>query len=378
MKSNERIDRLAAQLHEQVKNSGERMTPLERFNCVNVHHAKPDRLMAWAFYREYPRYLVDYKVRDLETDYLKECESMLAGLVEFGFDTIWTNVDLYSVTPEIMGVDIDMIEDAVSVPKAAVLKKPEDLKLLKAINPETDGRLPVVLDTVALLREKIGDIYPIIGHLSGPISLACCLRGASKFVVDMKRRPDFVRELLDYCAEVTITIGKALLDRGAVGISMADATGSPSLCSPKQYNDLFMPAYMKIQKALACMTPPGVRWHSQSGIDEVADIEKFVTESCEAGNTVFHVATPWALNCDIKRILDILKSYGACLWFGIAPAAFANLTEDEMETLVKEYIDTYARGYEGYFLMGPNMLNDTSKPELVKAWMHAMKKYGKC
>ena len=94
MKSNERIDRLAAQLHEQVKNSGERMTPLERFNCVNVHHAKPDRLMAWAFYREYPRYLVNYKVRDLETDYLKECESMLAGLVEFGFDTIWTNVDL--------------------------------------------------------------------------------------------------------------------------------------------------------------------------------------------------------------------------------------------------------------------------------------------
>ena len=76
------------------------MTPLERFNCVNVHHAKPDRLMAWAFYREYPRYLVNYKVRDLETDYLKECESMLAGLVEFGFDTIWTNVDLYSVTPE--------------------------------------------------------------------------------------------------------------------------------------------------------------------------------------------------------------------------------------------------------------------------------------
>ena len=378
MKSNERIDELAWKHHENVKNSGEQMTPLERFWCVNVDHQKPDRLMAWAFYREYPRYLVNYTVREVETDYLKECESMLAGLVEFGYDTIWTNVDVYSVTPEILGVEIDMIEDAVSVPQAPVIKKPEDLDNLKMICPETDGRLPVVLNTVELLREKIGDIYPIIGHLSGPISLASCLRGASKFVVDMKRRPEFTKKLLDYCADVTIAIGKALLDRGAVGISMADATGSPSLCSPQQYNELFMPAYEKIQKALACMTPPGVRWHSQSGIDEVEDIEKFVRESCEAGNTVFHVATPWALNCDIRKILDILKEYGACLWFGIAPAAFASSTEEEMDALVKEYIEKYAKDYEGYFLMGPNMLNDTSKPELVKAWMNAMKKYGTC
>lgn len=379
MKSNEMIDRLAGQLHENIRKSGDGMTPLERFYCVNLNHKKPDRLMTWAFYREYPRYLTPYTVRELETDYLKECESMLSGLVEFGYDTIWTNVDVYSVTPEILGVEIDMIEDAVSVPQKAVLKKPEDLEKLRKVDfcPEKDGRLPVVLDTVALLREKIGDIYPVIGHVSGPISLACSLRGATKFVVDMKRRPEFVKELLDCCADITIKIGKALLDRGAIMVSMADATGSPSLCSPQQYNDLFMPAYQKIQKALAHMTPCGVRWHSQSGIDEVQDIEAFVRESCEAGNTVFHVATPWALNCDIHKILDILKEYGACLWFGIAPAAFGTMTPEEMDALVKEYIEKYARGYEGYFLMGPNMLNDTSKPELVHAWMDAMKKYGK-
>ena len=52
--------------------------------------------------------------------------------------------------------------------------------------------------------------------------------------------------------------------------------------------------------------------------------------------------------------------------------------EEEMDALVKEYIEKYAKDYEGYFLMGPNMLNDTSKPELVKTWMNAMKKYGTC
>lgn len=377
--SNPRIDELAAKLHDKVRESGDLMTPLERFNCVNVAHQKPDHLMTWAFYREFPRYLVGYTVKELETDYQKECESMLAGLNEFGMDTIWTNVDLYSVTPELLGVEVDMIEDAVSVPMTPVLKKPEDLsKLPKTINPETDGRLNVVLNTVALLREKIGDIYPIIGHLSGPISLASSLRGASKFIVDIKRRPEFVKELLDYCADITITIGKALLDRGAIAISMADATGSPDLCSPEQYTEIFLPAYMKIQKALAKMTPPGVRWHSQSGINKLDDIEAFVRESCEAGNTVFHVATPWSLDCDIRGILEILKQYKACLWFGIAPSDFATLTVEQMDQLIKNYIETYAKGYEEYFLMGPNMLNDTTKPELVHAWMNAMRKYGRC
>jgi uroporphyrinogen-III decarboxylase len=203
------------------------------------------------------------------------------------------------------------------------------------------------------------------------------LRGATKFVIDIKKRPEFVAELLDYCADQTIRIGKALLDRGAIGISLADATGSPSMCSSQQYTELFLPAYKKIQKALAHLTPPGVRWHSQSGIDELTEIERFVRESCEAGNTVFHVATPWSLKLDIRGILEILKEYGACLWFGIAPAAFSQLTPAEMDSLVKEYIEKYAKGYEGQFLMGPNMLNDTSKPELVKAWMNAMRTYGK-
>ena len=377
--SNAKIDELAAKLHDNIRASGDLMTPLERFNCVNVAHKKPDHLMTWAFYREYPRYLVGYTVRELETDYLKECESMLAGLCEFGFDTIWTNVDLYSVTPELLGVGVDMIEDAVSVPMTPVISRPEDLdNLPKSIDPETAGRLPVVLNTVALLREKIGDIYPVIGHLSGPISLASSLRGASKFIVDIKRRPEFTAKLLDYCADLTITICKALLDRGAIAISMADATGSPDLCSPQQYTDLFLPAYQKIEKALSKMTPPGVRWHSQSGINKLDDKESFVRESCEAGNTIFHMATPWSLECDIRGILEILKEYGACLWFGIAPSEFATQTPEGMKALVKEYIDKYARGYEEYFLMGPNMLNDTSKPVLVPAWMDAMREYGAC
>lgn len=376
MKTTNLINELSDKLHDNVLGSNEYLTPLERFNCVNVHNRKPDRLMAWAFYREYPRFLVNHTVKDLETDYLKECESMLSGLVEFGYDTIWTNVDVYSVTPEILGCPIDMKEDAVSVPVKGVIKTPEDLKALKDVDPAMDGRLPVVMNTVSLLREKIGDIYPVIGHLSGPVSLASSLRGGTKFVVDIKRKPEFIAELLDYCADQTIRIGKALLDQGAIGISMADAAGSPNMVSIGQYNDLFMPAYKKIQKALGHITPPGVRWHSQSGIDTVEDIEKFVIDSCEAGNTVFHVATPWSLNLDIRRILEILKSYGACLWFGIAPAAFSSMSPSELDSMVKEYIEKYAKGYEGNFLMGPNMLNDTSKPELVKVWMDAMRKYG--
>lgn len=378
MKIMENIDALSDKLHKVIRSSGEYLTPLERYNAVHIYQKAPDRLLAWAFYREYPRYLVGHTVKDIETDHLKECESLLAGLVEFQYDTVWVNVDVYSVIPEVWGTPLSMHEEAVAVPTGAIIKNPSDLASLRSIVPEQDGRLPVVLNTVSLLREKIGDIYPILGHATGPISLASILRGGSKFIIDIKKRPEFVAELLDFCSDQIITFCKAQLDRGAIGIHLADATGSPSMVSPEQYEKLFLPAYMKIQKALGHLTPAGVRWHSQSGFDTLPNLVEFVEQSFIAGNNIVHVSTPWSLNLDIPAVLELCKKYGAVLWFGIEPASFTNLTEEELVAQVRDYIRRYATGFEGYFQIGPNMLNDTSKPELVKAYMRAMREHGKC
>ena len=378
MQALERIDKFSDKLHHNVKTSGDYLTPLERFHAVHTNHQPPDRLLAWAFYREYPRYLVNYTVKDIETDHLKECESLLAGLVEFGYDTVWINVDPYSIIPEVWGCPLAMEEDAVSVPTGSILKKPEDLAKLKTIDPYNDGRLPVVLNTVSLLREKIGDIYPILGHATGPVSLASVLRGGSKFIVDVKKRPEFVAELLDFCAEQIIIFCKAQLDLGAISVSLADAAGSPSMVSPQQYEELFLPAYKKIKDALGHLTPGGVRWHSQSGFETLTNLTEFVEQSLQAGNKIVHVSTPWSLELDIPAIQELCRKYGAVLWFGVDPASFTNLTPQELEIQMKGYIDKYSKDFEGYFQIGPNMLNDTSKPELIKAYMDIMRKHGKC
>jgi uroporphyrinogen-III decarboxylase len=378
MRTTEKIDVLSDKLHEVIRTSGEYLTPLERFNSVHIHHKAPDRLLAWAFYREFPRYLVGYSVKEIETDHQKECESLLAGLVEFQYDTIWVNVDVYSVIPEVWGTPLAMHDEAVSVPVGAIIKDPSDLAKLKPIDPHSDGRLPVVLNTVSLLREKVGDIYPVIGHATGPVSLASILRGGSKFIIDMKKRPDFVAELLDFCADQIITFMKAQLDLGATSVSLADATGSPSMVSPDQYEKIFLPAYMKIEKALGNLTPGGVRWHSQSGFDTLPNLIEFCEQSFVAGNNIIHVSTPWSLNLDIPAMLELCKKYNGVLWFGIEPASFSNLTPEELIQQVRGFINDFAAGYEGYFQIGPNMLNDTSKPELVKAYMQAMRTYGRC
>ncbi len=378
MQSTEKIGLLSEELHKKVFNSSDYLTPLERFNAVHVHHKIPDRLLAWAFYREYPRFLVGHSVKDIEIDHLKECASVLAGLVEFGYDTVWTNVDVYAVIPEVLGCSLDMDDEAVSVPVAAVIKDPGDLDKLKPINPLTDGRLPVVLNTIALLREKIGDIYPILGHCTGPVSLASVLRGGSKFVIDIKKRPEFVAGLLDFCADQIIAFAKAQLDVGAIGVHMADAAGSPSMLSPSQYDELFTPAYKKILNALGHLTPAGVRWHSQSGFETLVNLEEFLEKSLVAGNNIIHVSTPWSLKLDIKAVQSLCRKYGATLWFGIDPASFTDLSPEQLAAQIREYIEKYALDFEGYFQIGPNMLNDTSKPELVKKYMEVIREYGKC
>jgi uroporphyrinogen-III decarboxylase len=284
---------------------------------------------------------------------------------------------VHSILPEALGTKLDMIEDQIAVPIDPRIKRPEDLDEVKPIDPYKDGRLPVVLKTISLLHDKIGDIYPILGHLSGPICGSFAFRGAKEFYSDLKKRPEFAAKLLNFVADQIITFGKAQLDFGAVGIHMTDASGC--IESPKQYEEMYFPVRAKIVKALGHLTPPGVLWTSETNFERMPNSTDFIERILRhIGTAVIHVATPWALELDLHAIRDLCRQYNAVLWLGIEAAAFSNLGTQELEDLIKDYLKKYASGYEGNFQMGPNMLNETSKPELVHTYVKTMRTYGKC
>jgi uroporphyrinogen decarboxylase len=72
--------------------------------------------------------------------------------------------------------------------------------------------------------------------------MAAELIGAEKFVLLTVEDPDFARQVIEFCARVTVEFGKAFLERGVEPI-MFDSRATPQLASPRIVKQLLMPVY---------------------------------------------------------------------------------------------------------------------------------------
>ncbi|MEW5817139.1 MAG: uroporphyrinogen decarboxylase family protein, partial [Spirochaetota bacterium] len=79
---------------------------------------------------------------------------------------------------------------------------------------------------------------------------AAVLRGTQNFMLDLATENEQdLKELLDFCTEVIITYGKAMIATGVHGLQYGDATAS--LISPEYYKKFALPYQEKSVEALA-------------------------------------------------------------------------------------------------------------------------------
>lgn len=91
-----------------------------------------------------------------------------------------------------------------------------DLKL-----PEMgDGRIPVVLQATKAIKEKHPELA-VYGLITGPFTLALHLLGTDIFM-KLFEDPDYVAELMTFCAEVGVRYSEMLLDAGCDVIAVVD------------------------------------------------------------------------------------------------------------------------------------------------------------
>jgi uroporphyrinogen decarboxylase len=99
--------------------------------------------------------------------------------------------------------------------------------------------MPLHLEAGRRIRERFGKERLVRGALSAPFSLACELAGPEQILMAMLDRPDWVGQLLGYCAETTKTYGRAFVERG-LGVILFDSHASPPLTSPELYRRIIL------------------------------------------------------------------------------------------------------------------------------------------
>jgi len=163
-----------------------------------------------------------YLIKKSADEYLKSSDLLIDGIQEaikaYQPDGIPVCFDL-QIEAEALGCKLAWSPDN----PPAVMDHPMAGGLDPDILPVFDkksGRIPIVLKTARVIREKYPDIA-LYGLVTGPFTLALHLLGTDIFM-KMFEDPEYTISLLDYCSKITKQMAEWYLDAGCDIIAVVD------------------------------------------------------------------------------------------------------------------------------------------------------------
>jgi len=153
-------------------------------------------------------------------------------------------------------------------------KIPENLLELK--------RIPVVLEAVHLLKEKVGGSLPVIVGFEGPATLAGHLMGIERMAIWTRKKPVEVKRALEAATEVNVRYAEALVKAGADVLVPCDPSASSDLFNPKDFEAMIKPFLARLAEEIRAVkvlhicgkVTPIVRAMAETGYDSLSIEEK--------------------------------------------------------------------------------------------------------
>jgi [methyl-Co(III) methanol-specific corrinoid protein]:coenzyme M methyltransferase len=118
-----------------------------------------------------------------------------------------------------------------------------------------NNRAQAVIAAVFNLSKKNPDI-PVIGSLTGPISLAASIVDPMAFFKGLRKNREASHRVLDYVSDQLIDYVRLIVDNGVSVISIADPTATGEILGPKMFEEYAVPYINKITAAVLGMGVP--------------------------------------------------------------------------------------------------------------------------
>ena len=217
------------------------MTGRERI--INLLNKKKVDQLPWLPYAGvHAGKLKGYSAKEVLLDKDKLVESLLEVKKLYQPDGMPIVFDL-QIEAEILGCELLWADNNPPSVKTHPLAKTKDIPCLCTVPAKTDGRIPMILDTMKEMKEKIGQDTALYGLVTGPFTLASHLRGQS-FFMDMIEDPEYAKNMLKYCTEVAKAMCGYYIETGMDVIAVVCPLVSQ--ISPKHFNELLFEHYKEI------------------------------------------------------------------------------------------------------------------------------------
>jgi len=177
----------------------------------------------------------------------------VAAFERVGYDVVFPDCDNYYLA-EGFGCRATVPDDDIPSLERPAVDDLEQVFDLAVPDPHRDGRMPVILEAIASLRDALGSEVAIRAPGTGPFTLASFLIGIEAFFIALTRvhhhgderlRPA-IEHMLDITTEGLIRFGLAEIEAGADIVQCGDSLASCSVISPAMYERWVLPRHRQV------------------------------------------------------------------------------------------------------------------------------------
>lgn len=163
--------------------------------------------------------------REFVQNYRKLAEGNLICAEKYGADHVGVISDPMREASA-YGTDVVFPEDGVPYAKQSLITGNFDLSVLNRFDPLESAQTLDRIRGCELLRQKVGQDYPVIGWIEGCIAEAADLRGLSELLEDLAEEESYLAELFEILSAQQKRFAKAQIDAGADIIGIGNAAAS--------------------------------------------------------------------------------------------------------------------------------------------------------
>ncbi len=342
----------------------DRMTPRQRMAAFATGR-EIDRLPCSPLIGEHACRLTGVTVSRYSHSAELMAEAQIAAFRAYRPDSIGFGPGLFGIA-EAMGTRLAFPENGMPYVEDPALKDWADLDRLAPADPHRDGRLPLYLRALEIVREQIGSEAPVGSSVGGPFTAAANLRGTVDFLKDLLRRPEQVHRLLRLVTESALRFIDAVCDLGLKpGIS--EPTASGTVISASQFREFAQP-YLKLYADRIIE-----RCGSGPQLHICGDTSRIWPEMADTG----------AGTLSLDNMNDLAEAKAAvgkrvCLTGNVHPVmTLMRGTRDQVLSEARECIRKAYDSPKGYILSSGCALPLDTPPDNVVALMDAARTYGR-
>jgi len=174
-----------------------------------------------------------------------------------------------SLEAEVLGAGLDWKKADRPPIKVHTVSDPDDFAVPDKI--EELGRIPVVLKSLEILKEKYGEDLALMPTTVCPFTIAGHMAGVDDLFMWILSDPDKVHTLVDKLTDFVIDYQKLMVEHGADILFPVDPTSSGDLLSGDMYKEFVLPSIKRMRKGSGAPSVLHICGNTKPMLDHIAD-----------------------------------------------------------------------------------------------------------